>query len=530
MKPILLILLFSLCAPLCFAQQEKIKYEVGSTFKPFNPGYKLHQIRYFSDETKKIVYGVNAQENKIYVKTMDIANLKEIKTEVITVDFFPKETLIIEHITQFKDKYYCFFSFQEKGNTELWVREIDLEKAAFKSPQKQLIKTEDMALAIFTTSKGIFLYENQSKRFSISSSNNKVTIGYLTGSERYFNYKKPNFFDDTRIPNYGAMGLYVFDENLSKLTGSEIKIPIEEKLTFISDYAVDKDNNGYILLGVKDLIKSPKRSIPERAFTSLSILKIDLNTKEQTKYPIELKSDYKATDAKLTYFEDELLCIGFYTEDHFPLGIFTQSIQATGLIKKMNYQAFETQNYSIQPEGYYIGRTVITKIVHNFDNHSVNLISQQFYFYNNGSTSGSGIGTAYKHLMLTKFDLKEKKLEWNQRIPCHQFDGGNVLYHYHKNFHYFFLMQHKKFIPGKPNTSVHLYEFSNYGNFSNYTIDDQSGKIDSKLIFDSKSAKKNHKLRRFLANKCVNIASGSAIYTEFFDKNTKGIMVKISLN
>lgn len=529
MQRIILIFLFSICAQLSFSQQEKIKYEVGSTFKPFNPGYKLHQIQYFSDESKGIVYGVNAQENKVYVKTMDLVNLKEIKSEVIAVDFFPKKTLIIEHITQIKDKHYCFFSFQEKGSTELWVREINLEKAAFNSPQKQLIKTEGMALSITPTSKGIFRYENQSKRFSISSTNNRVTVGYLTGSERYFNYKKPNFFDDTRIPNYGAIGLYVFDEMLSKITGNEIKIPITETLTFISDYTVDKDNNGYILLGIK--VETSNRFIEEQTFTSLFILKTNLSTKEQTKYPIELKPDYKVTDAKLTYFEDELLCIGFYTNDHFPLGIFTQSIQSTGLIGKMKYQAFETYNYLIQPEDSYSGRTVITKIVHNSDNQSVNLISQQFHLYLRSSSDGGSYHvTTYSHLMLTKFNLKEKELAWNQRIPCYQFDGGNVLYHYHKNSHYFFLMQGYKFSLEKPNKPVNVYEFSKYGNFFNYTIDDQSGSIDSKLIFDSKSVGKNYKLNRFSAKKCINIASGAALYTEFFDKNTKGIMVKISLD
>ena len=166
---------------------------------------------------------VKRDGKKVYIQTFDLQAVKE-KTRKEYEDF--RKGFVLIQLLTMKDKIYLLYEVEEKVNL-IYTREIDIKTGSFKS-EKQIFS---MAPPSF---------------FDFVISQNKLNIvKSFDESKIFFQYRnKPLIKDDTK--NYDVIGMYVFDENMTKVWGNEIKMPYTEKQ--MNNIAYTVNNKGIVYM------------------------------------------------------------------------------------------------------------------------------------------------------------------------------------------------------------------------------------------------------------------------------------------
>ena len=204
-----------------------------------------------------------------------------------------------ELFTQLGDKYYWFFSTWERGENKetLFAQEIDTKSGALKGSAREVLSTTKLGGTLVIS--GWYSGHLEDKwNFYYSFDKKKILIQYR---------KKPEHRDDSRSND--VIGFQVFDQNLTKLWGREIRMPYSEKKMDNEDYQVDKDGNVYTLAKVYNEDKGD-RNHPGYHF---EILKWGSENKPVVKIPFRF-TDKFVNSATIT--EDpkgEIIVSGLYT-------------------------------------------------------------------------------------------------------------------------------------------------------------------------------------------------------------------------
>ncbi|HRO41529.1 MAG TPA: hypothetical protein PL009_01750 [Flavipsychrobacter sp.] len=204
--------------------------------------------------------------------------------------------------TKIKDRYYWIFCTWERADERerLFAQEIDVKNTKLIGKAKQLCATSKLTgTAMGTALWGISIGITDKWNLYYSLDSNKLLVQYR---------KRPEQRQDSK--NKDIIGFQVFDEELNKIWGKEIRMPYTEARMDNEDYDIDKDGNVYTLAKVYATEKGDKK----KPNYHMEILKWTKDNNEVTKIPFKF-TDQFVTAARMTKgFDGSLLVVGFYSK------------------------------------------------------------------------------------------------------------------------------------------------------------------------------------------------------------------------
>ncbi len=448
---------------------------------------------YFSDG-KGFTVSVKTDDEKVTIQRYEIATMKEVNRKVYE-DFPPYNK--VQKVIQFGDKlFYVFSSFNKKEKKEdIYSREVNMNDGTFK-PVKLLFST---ASEVTVTSYGElasmgWMPLGMPIRFEVHKSfdNSKLLIRYRL---------KPAERDDSK--NYDILGFYVFNANLDKQWGGEVKMPYTEKVMNNLAYGVTKSGNAFMLA----YINSSKRI---ELLNITSDLKVKANK-------LDVNGDLMFQELKLQESADgNLTCTGYYANgidykftfgggnlSYNTNGILAFKIDQNGkLLENFNFEfpidlinQYESKretnkNEKREDKGKAGIRDVKLIALQLNEDGSTTVIGEQQYIVTNSSvmSTSQNIKYYYGDVIATKFD-KKGKLLWMKKLPKTQVGsagkgGMSIKYLKGKGANYILYLDNVK------NANISMDEVPKEhmdqrgGYLTAYKVDDNTGAIEKHSIFD----------------------------------------------
>lgn len=208
---------------------------------------KKHQDLGFIGNAGSGYVQLSHRQNKSLVLQKFDAQLHLINEKKATLNNLPKG-YISEQFLQVGSKYFWMFSTWERSTqTErLFTQEYDISKNTLVGNAREILSADKLTGDMVMT--GFYQYSTSNKwNFFPSFDSSKILIQYR---------KKPEVRDDSR--NKDIIGFQVFDSDMNKIWGREIRMPYTEEKMDNADYQVDREGNIFTLAKVYDDVKKKK--------------------------------------------------------------------------------------------------------------------------------------------------------------------------------------------------------------------------------------------------------------------------------
>ncbi|MEQ1553343.1 MAG: hypothetical protein ABL929_04140, partial [Ferruginibacter sp.] len=199
-----------------------------------------------------------------------------------------------ETFVDFKGKYFWLHSDWDKdAETEyLYYDKVDIKKGAIIETNKKLISATKIAGegAVATTSMFQMWTQKATNKykFNYDADESKILVSYRL---------KPEEKNDKK--NYDKLGMFVFDETMSKLWGGEFTMPYTEAIMDNSDFSVDSKGNAYLLSKVYDSEKRKEKDKETgKAGYHYEVLKFTKDSKQVLHSSLDV-GDFFIRDASL---------------------------------------------------------------------------------------------------------------------------------------------------------------------------------------------------------------------------------------
>jgi hypothetical protein len=229
-------------------------------------------------------------------------------TTSVALDNMPDDYRIVS-FSKIDGKYYWFFcTWERKDETErLFVQELDVKNAKLVGNAKELAACGKIVSSSFNYTPsswtgfgggwGIALTDKWNLFYSVDKK--KILVQYRS---------KPEKRNDAL--NNDIIGFHVFDTDMNKVWGNEIRMPYSEKKMDNEDYTVDKDGNVYCLARVYSEEKGDRNSPNYR----MEILKWTKDNKQVAKIPFKMGNNFVNSAVITPDFSGNLMVVGFYSK------------------------------------------------------------------------------------------------------------------------------------------------------------------------------------------------------------------------
>ena len=504
---------------------------VGTPYAVVNAASK----DYFSDN-KGHTIAIKTDGEKVTIQRYDIASMKELSRKVYE-DFPPYNK--IQNILKVGDKlFYVFSSFNKKEKKEdIYSREINMNDGIFAAPKLLFSTTAEATVCSYREPAAMtFTGLGAPIRFEVYSSSDK--------SKMLIRYRlKPIEKNDAL--NYDVLGFYVFNANLEKLWGGEVKMPYTEKVMNNLAYGVSKEGNAFMLAYIN----------ASKQFELLNITS-DLKVKANK---IDIDGNIAFQQLKLQETADgKLNCIGFYangvdlminwtgssTLSFNTNGILNFTIDQSGkviskydfafpieLINQYESTRAKEKNDKREGEGKAgINDLKFIDVVYDTDG-STTIIGEQQYVRN------EFVGTSMKQVwyfgdvVATKFDIKGKIL-WMKKLPKTQVGfagkgGLSIRFIKGKGASYVLYLDNVKNANLKLEEVPDKHQDGKGGYLTAYKIDDTTGLIEKHSIFDITDIK-GTEAYQFRTPRIFD-ATDKVFMLEVYIKGKEDTMIKMEL-
>lgn len=487
---------------------------------------------YFSDG-KGHAIAVKTDGEKVVVQRYDVASMKQLSSKAYE-DFPPINK--IQNVLQLGDRLlYIFSSFNKKAKQEdLYSREINMNDGTFAAPKLLFSTTAEVTVSSYIEPTSMSMFNLGTPiRFEVHKSfdNSKILIRYRI---------KPEERDDSK--NYDVLGFYVFDANLNKLWGGEVKMPHTEKEMNNLAYGVSKEGKAFMLARINDAKKFELLSISSDLKVNVNKIDIDGNLLFQKLYLQESA-------------DGNFICTGFYGNG-FEVkawqgslsfntnGILYFKVDQTGkLINKFDFEfpidlinqyeskRQQNKNEKREDEGKAGMRDVKLISYSTNPDGSTTVIGEQQYVVNQGTIMKPRNVWNYCDIVATKFD-KNGKLLWMKKLPKtqigYQGKGGlSIKYIKGNNTNYILFLDNVKNAGLDINEVPAIHQDGRGGYLTAYKIDDATGAIEKHYIFDITDIKGTEAFQ-FNTSRIFNI-SDNTFMLEVYIKGKEDTMVKMEL-
>lgn len=538
---ILNLTIFLFILPIFSFGQVKFDYTVSKPYRVIDARTK----GYFSTSSSNKTLSIKKDGKDVYMQSFDATSMKEVKRTKFSD--LPKG-YVLENIEWFGDKLFFFYSLWDKPNTteQLFALEVDFENCTFKGKAKRLVavKGKLTGAPMFSMSIGggfSFRLESTPKfDFLFSKDKSKMLVQYR---------RKPEKKRDAI--SHDIIGFYVFDNELNKISGDDIKMPYTEKQMDNLDYSVDSKGNAYMLARVrpdgsdKNLKKDKKDKRPNY---QIELFKIPFKSNKIRITQIKLKEKFINGIWLFENNEHEMICAGYYNKSSYDAadGIFLFKVDKDGGIndKKFHeipveilnqYANAKTQKRNQKDEkkgkAEFSDLTLDKLIIE--DDGSIILMGEQHYIIAYRDSRGN---TTYKYyyndILVSKLN-PDGKLAWMRKLPKRQtgYRGqGGMSYTHMKmnNAHYFVYLDNIKNIDLSMDKRPALHIDGKGGVFTAYKVADETGKTSKTSIFDTKEIKGGYKVYQFSVDRILEINDNEFIL-EFYKKGKEDLMVKVKV-
>jgi hypothetical protein len=245
----LFVALISLTATLSFAQSNKFTFKLGTEY---DLPRKTEDLSFIGNENDGLV-NLSTKKDELTLLKFDYKTLTQTGEKVIPIEekskYFVSETLI-----DFGSNYYWLHSDYDKSTQTEFLNYsvVDIKNATVSSPDKNLFTAQKLASTILQGEYNAFLGTYKMKvvkyEYNFDAAGTRLLVSYRI---------KPEEKNDKK--NIDKIGLYVFDEKMSKLWGGEFTMPYTEAIMDNSDFSVDAEGNAYLLSKVYDSDKRKEK-------------------------------------------------------------------------------------------------------------------------------------------------------------------------------------------------------------------------------------------------------------------------------
>ena len=533
-KNSLVLLLLLLLQTVAFGQvklSKDFEVTVGTPYEVVDAKSK----DYFSDG-KGHTISVKTDGERVILQRYDIATMKQ--TSMKSYEDFPPYNKVQKVMMMGDRLFYVFSSFNKKEKKEdLYSREINMNDGTFGTPKLLFSTAAEVTVSSYAELAGMSFFGLGSPiRFEVHKSfdNSKMLIRYRL---------KPTERDDSK--NYDVLGFFVFDTNLVKLWGGEVKMPHTEKDMNNLAYGVSKEGKAFMLAKIT-------------ATKEFELLTITPDLKVKTN---KLAIDNKLFFQEIKLQEDadgNLTGTGFYANglDYSVswVGAASQSLNTNGITAfKISQEGKVLENFDfefpIELINQYESKREKDKNEKREDagkagirdlrlislvleqDGSTTIVGEQQYIKNEWVGTGMKNVFYYGDIIATKFN-KAGKLVWMKKLPKTQtgFQGkGGMSVRFIKGKGASYIL----FLDNVKNANLSLDEVPERhsdgrgGFLTAYKIDDATGAIEKHSIFDITDIKGTEAFQ-FRTPRIFD-AQDKIFILEIYVKGKEDTMVKIEL-
>lgn len=479
---------------------------------------------------------VKIQRKAVFLQKMNARDLSFIKIKMY--DDFPKD-FQLEQITEFKNRYYVFYSLWQDDQEQLYCREIDFAAGSFKGNGKKIITVNEKITGTLVRASMWRMAASDKFDFFFSHDSSSLVIQYRLKAEKRNDSK-----------NYDMIGMHVFDKDLKEKWANKVKMPYTEKKMDNLNYSVDSKGNVYIVSRVfNDNTTNLKKRGEEDANYHLEILKATAPTGNITTTPVDIADKFIQTVWLYESAQGSMICAGFYNNGRefnnvdgillfklspdgkvfdantyeIPVEILNQ--YASGKEKRKNER--KDENDRAEFENLNLDHVIIE------NDGSIILTGEQSFVkshtsYMNGRTNT--YHTYHCNDMLVAKIGPTGKLVWMKKLPKRQegtsgFGGMSYRYFISKDYHFFMFLDNEK-NKELPLTEVPARHVDGIGGFlTAYQVNDKTGEVTKASLLDTRDVN-GMEVFQFAPYRLIATDVNTLVF-EAYKKKKEDILVKI---
>lgn len=478
----------------------------------------------------------------VHIQKFDSNTMKEVAKN--TYKDLP-DNAYFQDVVKLKDKVFLIFEAVDKkaNNFTVYCREIDTEKGTFKK-QIELFKTS----RIVSNPQKTFELTNAEIGFASLLAENKFSI-YKSIDESKFmiTYRLSPLKKSDKL-NFDEIGFYVFDNNLTKVMGSEVKLPYTEEQ--INNIAYSVTNEGGCVMLIANREKKEYAAFFINKTGNLTEKKLDISTDLYIR-KVEMKETPKGN----------FVCAGYYANGiEFKYNPFTGAafvFNANGILFleiSKSGNVINKKNFDFSSD--FIKQYQSKSQQKNTDKREesdkagiLDLIMREFIVKNDGSIFVVG----ERQYLRNEFWGPQQKpvyhfgdvvvakinpngdLAWMKKYPKNQAGitgAGQMGFSYMEgeNFDYIAYVDNPKNISLGINEVPESHKDGLGGYLTTYKVDHKTGEFEKHTICDLNNINnKKIKAYQFKANRIFNVNKGTFLM-EIYVKDKMDNMVKFVLN
>lgn len=454
---------------------------------------------------------------------------------------FPKG-YVFEKITEFKNRFYLFYSYWEDEKEQLFAREIDIANCTLR-PAKKIITVNEKITGSLVKTGWMSVGVADKFSFYFSHDSTSMLVQYRV---------KPDKRDDSK--SYDVIGMHVFTNDLTEKWGGKVTMPYTEKKMDNLSYSLDSKGNAYIVTRVyNDDSTDKKKRGEDDANYKLEILKVTNHNTPVSTAKVDVGDKFVKT---LWIYESPkggMVAAGYYNSgkkaDNVdgalmfkldasgkPSAISTYEIPvdvlnqyASGKSQRKNERKedddeaeatdMELRNIYVHPDG------------------SVLLVGEQYFEKTRYHTNANGGGTTtttyyYNDMLVTKID-PAGKLAWMKKLPKRQRGsagrgGMSFAYINMTDNHYFVFLDNEK-NKDLPISELPARHIDGQGGFlTSYHIDHKSGNVKKSSLLDTRNIN-GMEVFQFNPDRIIGTTAGTFV-CEVYKKKKEDVLIKVELN
>ncbi|MDH5368297.1 MAG: hypothetical protein OEW67_15065 [Cyclobacteriaceae bacterium] len=489
---------------------------------------------YFSDGDKSVI-SVKTRGALVIVQKFDVESMKEIARN--EYEDFPKYSKV-QKVLQLGNKlFYIFEAFNKSEDTfTVYSREVDMTNGTMLAIKK-----------LFTTNRVVVNGPNPEgllasfgmvfgSKFTVYKSfdNSKILINYRN---------KPLTRRDAE--NYDELGFYVFDANLEKQWGKEVKMPHTEKEMNNLAYVVGKNGTAYMLSYLNEAEKFELITVKKDAELTNKIIEIDASLKFKEFYVKEEPNGnlsctgYYANGIEYKYGFGSGLNAVFNVN-----GIYNFSLTASGDLKNIvnhefpielinQYQTDRSQSKNEKREEAGKAGIADLKLRELMVDEANNKIYVGERYHTITKRTGQTTTTSfyYGNMVITKLN-SAGEIVWENKLPKSQVGtrgrgGMGAIYIKGKDAHYLLFLDNVNNADISLNEKPKKHADGKGGFLTAFKIDDKTGAIEKHSILNVLDIN-GIEAFQFATSRILEVKDG-VFLLETYIKGKKDTMIKMEL-
>ena len=463
---------------------------------PYEIPKKYEDLGYLSNMQDGILQICVKMNHDVIFQRFDLKKLSP--TRRITVDLSDREDHFVPDLfTDFNGEFYMIYSTWDKEaeREHLFADKIDMTNGSFANNPKELIKAKKIAGVM---GEGFYKFSTTGKyKFHFSMDSSFMLVTYRL----YTDVKNDAVSRD-------VIGFYMFDKDLNKVWGNEVRMPYTEEMMDNIDYTVTSNGEAYLLCKVYQGKRVEKKNENPNYHYEVKPIRIKLGDKFINNMILAegfggeiicagyYKSDYKTSGGTGNKYLHTDGCVIAKIDEHDSVLTVSKGFYEfpAEIIKAFEKQSdknkVDKQNEKDKAEapGLFLRNVVIS------NDGSITFVGEQFRYVVYTTTSSSGsVSTHERWYYGDIFVMKigpDGEMAWVKKIPKNQQGaqgrrGMSFKYYWYAGNDYFFYLDNIKNMNLQP-TDVPAVHMDGAGGYLTVCKIDKDGNISKGSLMNLK--------------------------------------------